>query len=125
MVNFGGRDTVPPHFASRNLYVHNPQVTLMRTTAEENAAIGRWIIERVNRMEGPVRFLLPIHGVSAIDAPGKPFHDPAADAALFGAIRAAWKPAPNRALVEVDAHINDPAFAEASVHAFRDITRGA
>lgn len=124
MVNFGGRETVPAQFANRNLYVHNAQVTLMRTTAEENAAIGRWIVERINRMEGPVRFLLPLHGVSAIDTPGKPFHDPAADAALFAAIRDGWTPAPNRALVEIDAHINDPAFAEAAVHAFRDITRG-
>ena len=123
MVNFGARDTVPPQYTGRNLYVHNAQVTLMRTTAEENAAIGRWIIDRVNRMEGPVRFLLPLQGVSAIDAPDKPFHDPGADAALFGAIRAAWKPAPNRQLIEVDAHINDPAFAEAAVTAFRDITR--
>jgi uncharacterized protein (UPF0261 family) len=125
MVNFGGRETVPAQFAGRKLYVHNPQVTLMRTTPGENAAIGRWIVERVNRMEGPVRFLLPLHGVSAIDAPGKPFHDPQADHALFAAIRAAWMPAPNRRLIEVDAHINDPGFAEAAVHAFRDITRGA
>ncbi|MCA3560763.1 MAG: Tm-1-like ATP-binding domain-containing protein [Aestuariivirga sp.] len=125
MVNFGGRETVPAQFAARNLYVHNAQVTLMRTTAPENAAIGRWIAGRINRMEGPVRFLLPLGGVSAIDAPGKPFHDPQADQALFGAIRAAWQPAPHRQLIEVGAHINDPAFAEACVHAFRSITRGA
>jgi uncharacterized protein (UPF0261 family) len=125
MVNFGGRESVPGQHAARNLYVHNAQVTLMRTTAEENAAIGRWIVARINRMEGPVRFLLPLKGVSAIDAPGKPFHDPAADAALFAAIRDAWQPAAKRQLIEVDAHINDPAFAEACVHAFRDITRGA
>jgi uncharacterized protein (UPF0261 family) len=124
MVNFGGRETVPAPFAARNLYVHNAQVTLMRTTADENAAIGRWIVERVNRMDGPVRFLLPLHGVSAIDAPGKTFHDPDADAALFAAIRTGWTAAPNRRLVEIDAHINDPAFAEAATHAFRDITRG-
>ena len=124
MVNFGGRETVPAQFSDRNLYVHNAQVTLMRTTAEESAAIGRWITERINRMAGPVRFLLPLHGVSAIDAPGKPFHDPSADAALFAAIREGWTPAPNRQLIEIAAHINDPAFAEAAVHAFRDITRG-
>lgn len=122
MVNFGGRDTVPAQFSDRNLYVHNPQVTLMRTTAEESRMIGRWIIERINRMEGPVRFLLPLGGVSAIDAPGKPFHDPAADQALFDAIRSAWSPAPNRKLIEIDAHINDEAFAEAAVHAFREIS---
>jgi uncharacterized protein (UPF0261 family) len=124
MVNFGGRETVPVQLGGRNLYVHNTQVTLMRTTAEENAAIGRWIAERINRMEGPVRFLLPLRGVSAIDAPGKPFHDEQADVALFDAIRSTWTPAPYRQLIEVDAHINDPAFAEATVHAFREITRG-
>jgi uncharacterized protein (UPF0261 family) len=124
MVNFGAQATVPAQFSGRRLYVHNPQVTLMRTTPGENAAIGRWIIERVNRMEGPVRFLLPLQGVSAIDMAGKPFHDPEADQALFAAIRGAWQPAPNRQLIEIDAHINDPAFAEAAVHAFRDITKG-
>lgn len=124
MVNFGAPATVPARFAGRIFYAHNPQVTLMRTTPGENAAIGRWIVERVNRMEGPVRFLLPLHGVSAISRPGQPFHDPQADQALFDAIRAAWQPAPHRQLIEVGAHINDPAFAEAAVHAFRDITRG-
>jgi uncharacterized protein (UPF0261 family) len=122
MVNFGGRETVPAHHQSRTLYVHNPQVTLMRTTPEENAAIGRWIAQRLNRMEGPVRFLLPLQGVSALDAPGKPFHDPDADAALFDAIRTSWVPAPHRKLIEIDAHINDPAFADVAVDSFRDIT---
>ena len=121
MVNFGGRETVPPQFEGRKLYAHNPQVTLMRTTPGENAGIGQWIVERINRMEGPVRFLLPLHGVSAIDQAGKPFHDPAADSALFDAIRSGWVAAPNRKLIEIDAHINDPAFAEAAVHAFNDI----
>lgn len=121
MVNFGGRGTVPAQHAARNLYVHNPQVTLMRTTPDENRAIGEWIVSRLNRMEGPVRFLLPVGGVSAIDAPGKPFHDPVADQALFGAIHAGWQAAGNRKLIDVDAHINDPAFAEAAVKAFRDI----
>ena len=123
MVNFGGRETVPAQYATRNLYVHNPQVTLMRTTPDENRAIGQWIVERVNRMEGPVRFLLPLGGVSAIDSAGKSFHDPAADAALFDAIRSGWRDAPNRQLIETDAHINDPAFAEAAVHAFHQITQ--
>jgi uncharacterized protein (UPF0261 family) len=121
MVNFGGRETVPPQFAGRNLYIHNPQVTLMRTTPDENRAIGTWIVERINRMAGPVRFLLPLQGVSAINAPGMPFHDPAANHALFDAIRAGWVAAPNRKLIEIDAHINDPAFAEAAVHAFKEI----
>lgn len=123
MVNFGGRETVPAAFEGRNFYIHNPQVTLMRTTPGENRAIGAWIVARLNRMTGPVRFLLPLGGVSAIDAPGKPFHDPAADAALFDAIRSGWQAAPNRRLIEIDAHINDAAFAEAAVHAFHDIAR--
>ena len=122
MVNFGGRETVPARFEGRNLHVHNAQVTLMRTTAEENTAIGRWIVERLNRMDGPVRFLLPLKGISAIDAPGKPFHDPQADAALFVAIREGWAPAPHRKLLEIDAHINDAAFAVACVKVFRAIT---
>jgi uncharacterized protein (UPF0261 family) len=122
MINFGPRDTVPARYNDRNLYVHNPVVTLMRTTPEENGAIGTWIVERVNRMEGPVRFLLPLKGVSAIDAPGKPFHDPDADAALFAAIRNGWKNAANRKLLEVDAHINDETFATAALHQFHAIT---
>ncbi len=121
MVNFGAKETVPTKFAARTLYVHNPQVTLMRTTPEENRAIGRFIVERLNRMEGPVRFLLPLGGVSAIDVPGMPFHDPAADAALFDTIRSGFVPAPNRKLIEVEAPINDRAFADAVLSAFREI----
>ena len=86
MVNFGPRDTVPARFAARRFVVHNPNVTLMRTTVDENRAMGDWIGGRLNLMQGPVRFLLPTGGVSVLDAPGKPFHDPEADAALFGAI---------------------------------------
>ena len=122
MVNFGPRDTVPAQFAARKFHVHNPHVTLMRTTPEENARIGAFIVERLNRMTGPVRFLLPLKGVSAIDAAGQPFHDPAADAALFEAIRNGWKRAKNRKLVELDLHINDPAFAAAAVAAFNDMS---
>lgn len=121
MVNFGGRETVPPRFEGRTFHVHNAQVTLMRTTPEENERIGEFIVSRLNQMEGPVRFLLPLRGVSAIDAAGQPFHDPAADAALFGAIRAGWQPAPNRELIELDRHINDPEFAEALVAGFREM----
>ncbi len=121
MVNFGARETVPAEFSKRNLYVHNAQVTLMRTTPEENKAIGEWIVARLNRMEGPVRFLLPLGGVSAIDVPGAPFHDPKADAALFEAIRSGWSKAGNRKLIEVDAAINDPKFAAEVVKQFQAI----
>ncbi len=123
MVNFGSRETVPAKFEGRTFYIHNPQVTLMRTTPAENTAIGAWIVERINRMPGPVRFLLPLKGVSAIDAEGQPFHDPQADEALFEAIRKGWVAARNRKLVEVDAHINDAAFAQEVVKQFKSITR--
>jgi len=121
MVNFGARETVPAAFRDRRLHVHNAQVTLMRTTPEENSRIGAFIVDRLNRMQGQVRFLLPLQGVSAIDAVGQPFHDPEADAALFSAIRTAWHDAPNRRLIEIDAHINSPQFAAALVASFHDI----
>ena len=77
MVNFWAMDTVPAQFRSRNLYRHNPQVTLLRTSPEECRQIGEWIGEKLNACPGPVRFLIPEKGVSAIDAPGQPFYDPA------------------------------------------------
>lgn len=123
IVNFGVMEAVPMSFRRRNLHAHNAQVTLMRTTAEENAAIGAFIVERINQMEGPVRFLLPLGGVSAIDAPGMPFYDPQADAALFEAIRIGWKSSANRRLIEVTAHINAPTFAAALARSFLEITR--
>lgn len=121
MINFGAMETVPERYRGRNLYVHNPQVTLMRTTAQENREIGRWIAERLNLMEGPVRFLLPLRGVSLLDAPDKPFHDPAADAALFESIEATFRPGPRRKLLKLPCAINDAAFAEALIGAFDDI----
>ncbi|WP_423066212.1 Tm-1-like ATP-binding domain-containing protein [Devosia sp. CN2-171] len=122
MVNFGARETVPAQFRDRKLHVHNAQVTLMRTTPDENRRVGEFIVSRLNRMEGPVRFLLPLKGVSAIDAPGQPFHDPAADAVLFDTIRSGWQATPNRKLVELDLHINDPAFATTLVANFRELS---
>ncbi len=119
MVNFAAPETVPDKFRDRNLYRHNPQVTLMRTTAEENAAMGRWIGERLNRMEGPVRFFLPTGGVSALDAPGKPFHDPAADDALFRALETTVRQTSTRQLLRLPHNINDPAFSAELVKAFR------
>ncbi len=119
MVNFGAPETVPERYKGRSFYPHNPQVTLMRTTAEENERLGRWIGERLNRMEAPVRFLLPEGGVSALDAPGQPFHDPAADAALFKALEQTVRRTSNRQLVRLPYHINDAAFAAALVDAFR------
>jgi len=120
MVNFGGKDTVPARFVDRNLYVHNAQVTLMRTTPEENRAIGKWIAERLNRCEGEVRMLLPLGGVSALDVPDAPFWDPEADEALFAALRATLRTTGQRRLIELPHHINDPAFAAALVAQFRE-----
>src|SRR5690606_30615543 len=119
MVNFGAFETVPQQFRTRNLYRHNPQVTLMRTTAEENTALGRWIGERLNRMEGPVRFFLPEGGVSALDAPAKPFHDAAADQALFRALEATARQTSTRQLIRLPHNINDPEFYAEVVNAYR------
>jgi uncharacterized protein (UPF0261 family) len=121
MVNFGALETVPERFKDRNLYVHNAHVTLMRTTAEECAEIGTWIADKLNRSDGPVRFFLPMGGVSMIDAPNMPFHDPEADAALFGAIEATFEETDDRKLIKSPHHINDPEFAAALVDAFREI----
>jgi uncharacterized protein (UPF0261 family) len=121
MVNFGPMETVPERYRKRNLYVHNPQVTLMRTTPDENREMGRWIAERLNLMEGPVRFLLPLGGVSLVDAPSKPFHDPAADAVLFESIETTFKPGPNRRLSKLPYAINDQAFVAELISAFREI----
>ena len=124
MVNFGAPETVPERYRGRSLHAHNPQVTLMRTTAEECAAMGRWIGDKLNAMEGPVRFLLPEGGVSALDAPGQPFHDPRAREALFAALEGTVRQTGNRRLVRLPHHVNDPAFAAALVAAFREIAGG-
>ena len=121
MVNFGPRESVPERFRGRRLVVHNPNVTLMRTTAEENRAIGQWIGDRLNRMEGEVRLLLPEGGVSALDAPGKLFHDPEADAALFGALEKTLRRTQRRRVERIKANINDDAFVSAATAAFLSI----
>ncbi|MGI9365971.1 MAG: ABC transporter permease, partial [Rhizobiaceae bacterium] len=105
MVNFGAPDTVPAKYQGRLFYEHNPQVTLMRTTAEENDRMGRWIGERLNEMTGPVRFFLPEGGVSMLDAPGQPFHDPNADAALFKALQETVRQTSNRQLINLPHNI--------------------
>ncbi|MCB1883453.1 MAG: Tm-1-like ATP-binding domain-containing protein [Geminicoccaceae bacterium] len=121
MVNFGALDTVPAHYRERNLYVHNPQITLMRTTAEENARMGAWIGAKLNECHGPVRFLIPEGGVSLIDAPGGPFHDPDADAALFEALERTVNQTKDRRLIRLPHNVNDPEFAAALVENFLEI----
>ena len=111
MVNFGARETVPPQFEDRNLYVHNPSVTLMRTTPEETAELGRRIARKLSAATGPTALFLPLRGVSMIDAEGQPFHDPEADEALFAALREGL--GDRVELVEMDCNVNDPEFAAA------------
>jgi uncharacterized protein (UPF0261 family) len=112
MVNFGPRESVPEEFEGRLFHVHNPQVTLMRTTVEENAELGRIIAEKLSAATGPTALALPLGGVSMLDVDGEDFHDPEADAALFDALRAGVAEDGNVELLEVDAPINDDAFAE-------------
>ena len=113
MVNFGAPDTVPPQFEERNLYVHNPSVTLMRTTPEECAELGRIVAQQLSGASGPAALFLPLNGVSAIDVEGGPFYDPEADRALFDALRS--NVGGNVELIELEHHINDPEFAHAMV----------
>jgi uncharacterized protein (UPF0261 family) len=111
MVNFGPRDTVPERFRGRTLYEHNPTVTLMRTTPEECAELGRRIAAKLNEARGPVALFVPLRGVSLIATDGQPFHDPEADEALFAALRETLDP--SLEVHALDTDVNDPAFAEA------------
>jgi uncharacterized protein (UPF0261 family) len=125
MVNFGALDTVPERFRHRTLHVHNAQVTLMRTTAEENRQFARWIADKLNRAEAPFTLLIPEGGVSALDAPGQPFFDPAADTALFEALESIIEPRPGRTIRRLPLHINDVAFAEVLVNSYLELEREA
>jgi uncharacterized protein (UPF0261 family) len=121
MVNFGPRDSVPARYEGRLFHVHNPQITLMRTTPDENRQIARFIAGKLNRSTAPVTLLIPEGGLSALDAPGQPFHDPAASAALFDELAARIEQTADRRVVRLPLHINDPAFAEAVVGAFQGV----
>jgi len=118
MVNFGPRDTVPQRFADRNLYVHNPTVTLMRTTPDECAELGRRIGRKLSAANGPTALFVPLRGVSAIDVEGQPFHDPAADAALLAGLRETLDGVDTR---ELDTDVNDPAFAVAAADRLHEL----
>jgi uncharacterized protein (UPF0261 family) len=111
MVNFGAPETVPAAFKGRLLYAHNPQATLLRTSPAECAEIGKRIAAKVNLSTGPVTVLLPLQGVSALSSPGGAFHSPEADQALFQALRSSLLP--TIPVLEIDAAVNDPSFAEA------------
>jgi uncharacterized protein (UPF0261 family) len=119
MVNFGPMDSVPERFRDRNLYVHNPTVTLMRTTPEECAELGRRIARKLNAAAGPVTLFVPLRGVSMIAVEGQPFHDPAADEALVGALREGLDDSVD--VRELDTDVNDPAFAEAMAERLHEL----
>jgi uncharacterized protein (UPF0261 family) len=121
MVNFGEQASLPKQFADRRLYVHNPQVTLMRTTPAECAELGRLVATKLNASRAPVTVLIPRRGISVISAAGGPFHDAAADAALFSAIETSLRPDIPRRYLDCD--INDPAFARACVEALLENIR--
>jgi uncharacterized protein (UPF0261 family) len=123
MVNFGPRATVPEKFRSRRLYEHNPNVTLMRTTPEEMDLLGKEIAQKASASSGPTAVMIPLRGVSAIDAEGQPFDWPEADRALVQSLRN-WI-APSVELVELDLHINDPAFAAACAEKLLEYLRRA
>ncbi|MER9315082.1 Tm-1-like ATP-binding domain-containing protein [Mesorhizobium sp. M0317] len=123
MVNFWAPPTIPEKFRGRLFYEHNPNVTLMRTTVDECRGIGEWIGTRLARCEGPVHFLIPEKGVSALDIEGGAFFDPEADAVLFDAVERTIKPNAARRVSRLPLHINDPEFAKAATAAFLDIAR--
>jgi uncharacterized protein (UPF0261 family) len=122
MVNFGSLDTVPEKYRSRNLYKHNPQVTLMRTTPEENVAMGKWIANKLNRSEAPVRLFIPEKGVSALSVEGQPFYDPEADRALFETLKKEIIQNEDRQIISLLYSINDVEFTDAVVREFRALT---
>jgi uncharacterized protein (UPF0261 family) len=123
MVNFGPMDTVPERFRSRNLYVHNPSVTLMRTTPEECAELGRRVATKLSAATGPTALFIPLKGVSMIATEGQPFHDPEADEALFSAVREHL--GPNVELHELDMDVNDPRFALAMADRLHEMLEAA
>ena len=110
MANFGARETVPEIFEGRNFYIHNPQVTLMRTNAAECSQIGEVIAAKANANSAPVAILNPLKAVSEINGEGQAFYDPEADTALFEAIRSNAKVE----VIDLDEPINSPNFAKAS-----------
>lgn len=124
MVNFGPPETIPHQFGGRLTYVHNATTTLMRTTADECRELGERLAAQVRKSRGPVRVLLPLRGVSAIDTDGGPFHDPKADEALFDAVRSGLAGS-DIEIVELDMDVNDPAFADAAVQWLDHVVRTA
>ena len=123
MVNFAARDTVPAKFEARKFHIHNPQITLMRTTPEENRRCAQFMASKLNRATSPWTLLIPENGVSALDAEGGPFWHPEADAVLFSELESAIEQQPGRQIRRLPLHINDPQFAQELVRAFLELAR--
>jgi len=121
MVNFGAKESVPEKYKDRKFHVHNANVTLMRTTVEENKHIGEWLANKLNQMKGEVRFLLPLKGVSSLDSEGQVFHNPKADAALFDTLEKNVIQTQRRKLIKLNHNINDPEFSMELVKQFKNI----
>ena len=121
MINWGAPSTIPERHKGRTFHVHNPNVTLMRSNAQELEAAAQRIAEQLNRSRGPVRLLLPLGGLSMIDAPGLAFHDPAADAVLFDTLERLFEPSETHRLLKLPHHINDPKFAAALAEQVRSV----
>jgi uncharacterized protein (UPF0261 family) len=120
MVNFGPLDSVPERYRDRNLYVHNPTITLMRTTPDECRKIARIVARKLNAATGPTVLFMPLRGVSMIAVEGQPFHDPAADEALFSTLREELDAAKVE-VHELDADVNDPEFALAMANRLHEL----
>lgn len=123
MLNWGAMDTVPEVHRGRLFHRHNADVTLMRTTASELEAAGRRIADQLNRSPGPVWLFVPEGGLSALDAPGQAFHDPAANQALFDTLEQHFQRTPVHHMVRLPFHINDPQFAEAVAQQVRSLVQ--
>lgn len=121
MVNFGNINSVPDKYKNRKLYKHNSEITLMRTTPEENAKMGAWIAAKLNKCQGEVRFIIPEKGISALDMDGQVFWDPAADKALFDAIESNLEQTKHRRLIKAPLHINSLAFSNLVIKEFSAI----
>ena len=125
IVNFGARETVPAEFADRQFHIHNPQVTLMRTTAAENQQFARWIAAKINRSTAPLEILIPEQGLSMLDAPDQPFYNPTASQALFETLENEVQQTDTRRITRHNFHINDPSFAQALLQAFQSVSNNS
>ncbi|MDF7667289.1 Tm-1-like ATP-binding domain-containing protein [Orbaceae bacterium ESL0727] len=121
MVNFGSPDTIPEKYKHRHFYPHNPQVTLMRTTVDENRKMGQWIASKLNQCQGEVRFIIPKAGFSALDIAGGDFWDPDADRAFIDAFEKTFIQTPKRQLIKLPYHINSPEFCSHVISEFKQL----